>query len=52
MGESDDRPESIPLDTSQDVHVTDTIEGRYIFYTEAIDEYIRTDTVADIQANR
>lgn len=42
----------LSADTSNDVHVTDTIEGMYIFYTEHEEAYIRTDTVIDVRSHR
>lgn len=52
MGESDDRSDGIPFDSSKDIHVSSTIKGWHIFYTESLDEYIRTDRVMDIPSNR
>ena len=40
------------LDTSGDVHVANTGEGVYVFYTEAVEEYVRTDRVVDVPSNR
>ena len=43
---------AIEVDTSEYVHVTETTEGVYVFYTEVESAYIRTDTVVDIPSHR
>lgn len=52
MADAADWTEILPVDTRNDVHVTDTKDGIYIFYTENETAYIRTDTVVDVTTNR
>lgn len=52
MADADEWPAGIPMDTSDDVHVMATVDDIYIFYTEDLDEYVRTDTVVNIPSNR
>lgn len=42
---------ALDVDTSEDVHVAET-GGRYVFYTEEADAFIRTDRVVDVTALR
>ena len=52
MRGGEDWSRALDLDTSGDVHVTDTIEGVTIFYTECVEAFIRTDTVVDVFEHR
>lgn len=52
MPEPDDWAEIMDLDTTGDVHVTKNSEGVYLFYTEDVDEFIRTDYVIDTPNHR
>ena len=42
----------LDLDTSDDVHLTSTREGIFLFYTEVEEAFIRTDHVVDVIENR
>lgn len=52
MSGADDWTAVIPVDTSNDVHVADTVNGVHIFYTEDQEAFIRTDTVVDVDHHR
>ena len=52
MAVGEDWSRALDLDTSDDVHVTDTIEGITIFYTERAEAFIRTDTAVDVFEHR
>lgn len=52
MAGGEDWSRALDLDTSDDVHVTDTIDGITIFYTERVEAFIRTDTVVDVYEHR
>lgn len=52
MSGADDWTAVIPVDTSDDVHVADTIAGVHVFYTEDAEAYIRSDTVVDVNNHR
>jgi len=41
--------EALPIDTSEDVHVTCRTDGVYLFYTEEPEAYVRTDHVVDVE---
>ena len=45
MAGADEWADTLPVDTSDDVHVTETTEGVFVFYTETEGEYVRTDRV-------
>lgn len=52
MPEPTDWRAAVGVDTSEDVHVANPSEGRYVFYTEEVEAYIRTDRVVDLVAHR
>lgn len=52
MPGGDEWADALPLDTSDDLHVTETSEGVYVFYTETMGEYVRTDHVLSLETCR
>jgi len=52
MAAADDWTKIIPVDTSDDVHVATPGDGVYVFYTEAEDEFVRTDCAVDVRVCR
>lgn len=52
MAGADDWTAVIPVDTSGDVHVADTIDGGRVFSSADPKAYIRTDTVVDGDRHR
>ena len=41
--------DTLPIDTSDDVHVANPTDGVHVFYTEEAEAYLRTDFVVDVE---
>lgn len=52
MPGGDEWADALSVDTSEDLHVTETSEGVFVFYTETMGEYVRTDRVLSLDKCR
>lgn len=52
MPNADEWASALPVDTSEDVHVTSPTRGVHVFYTEQEGEFVRTDRVVDVIDHR
>ena len=48
MAGADEWASALPVDTSEDVHVTSRSDGVFVFYTEEPEAFVRTDLVVDV----
>lgn len=48
MPGADEWADALPVDTSEDVHVTRRPDGVYVFYTEEAEAFLRTDVAVDV----
>ena len=52
MPGGDEWADALSADSIDDVHVMETNEGVYVFYTETMGEYVRSDRVLSLEKCR